>query len=89
METADTMKVLPVLLAALMLASCDSKQDVSKTALVHDVQYYLDNPDARNETITKCNNNPGEFDNTSDCVNAYEASEQAMSESISRAIRQE
>ena len=86
---ADTMKHLFVLIAASMLVSCDNKQDVSNLGPARDVRYYLENPDARKETIAKCNNNPGELENTPDCVNAYDASEEAMNESIDRAIKQE
>lgn len=82
------MRFLLVCIATIALASCDNK-DAGKNSAAHDVQYYLDNPDARKETIAKCNNNPGDLEDTPDCVNAFQASEQAMNDSIDRAIRQE
>jgi len=74
------MRFLFIAVSALSLASCSN--DAQPT---HDVQFYLDNPDILKETIEKCRNNPGTFEDSANCINAEEASIQQRNENIRKA----
>jgi len=59
------MRYFSIIVLAFLLTACGSDSEP-----VYDVQYYMDNPDIRKETVEKCNNNPGELSNTPNCINA-------------------
>lgn len=42
------------------------------------MQYYLDNPETRQEKLEECRNNRGEKAMTPNCINAGEAARKAM-----------
>lgn len=83
----NSIKTILFFIAALAITSCDKNDE--NNSPVRDVEYYFTHADAREAMIAKCNNNPGELEDTPDCINATEASIRAMNESIDRAIRQE
>lgn len=68
----QTGRVLVAVAFALGIAACEKKEQT------HDVQYYLDNPDKRQEKLEECQNNPGEKASTPNCINAGEAARKAM-----------
>jgi len=80
--------LLAATIATVMITSRDNR-DVAKNRSAHDVQYYRDNPEIGKVTIEKCKNNPGNLKDSPDCINALDASERAMNDSIERAVKQE
>jgi len=74
------MRFLFIAVSALSLASCSN--DAQPT---HDVQFYLDNPDILKETIEKCRNDPGNLEDTPNCINAEEAAFKQMNANIRKA----
>jgi len=74
------MRILLIVSTALFLASCGND-----THPIHDVKYYLDNPDILKEVLERCRNDPGSLEDTPNCINAEEASIQQMNENIRRA----
>ena len=58
------------LVGLVLLAGC-------KTEEIQTVQYYLDNEDARQERLEKCDRQHGSFDDAN-CVNARQAQETAL-----------
>lgn len=63
--------ILLISVIALALAGCNDEE-------VHDVQYYVDNTEARIAKLAECDNNPGEKAADANCVNASRAETQAM-----------
>jgi len=74
------MRLLFIVMIALSLASCSNDAQP-----VHDVQFYLDNPDVLKEVLEKCRNDPGSLEDTPNCINAEEASVQQMNANIRKA----
>jgi len=74
------MRFLFIVVTALLLVSCSND-----TQPAHDVKYYFDNPDTLKEVLEKCRNDPGNLEDTPDCINAEEASIQQMNENIRKA----
>lgn len=73
---------------AIILAACDNRGEEKKaSAPVRDVEFFLKNPDERKATVAECDNNPGELAETPNCVNAYQADDEAMSRSIQDALK--
>jgi len=73
------MRILLIISTSLFLASCGND-----TPPVHDVKYYLDNPDILENVLESCSNDPGNLANTPNCVNAEEAFIKRMDESRRR-----
>ncbi len=61
-----------ILMAALplLLTSCFEEQPQEE---VHTVDWFMKNPTVLDETMKKCNNNPGELADTPNCKNAIVA----------------
>lgn len=59
------------LLLVLFVVACSSEE-------VHDVKYYMNNPEAMNAKVKECIENVDELAGTPECVSAIEA----MAESI-------
>jgi hypothetical protein len=57
--------------AALALAACAREPEPPKAS--HTVDDYLANRDLRVATLKECANNPGELENTPDCINVKAA----------------
>ncbi len=73
-----------------VLTACDNGGGLTSSApATHDVQYYLDHPDDRRTAIAECDNDPGSLGDSPNCVNAYEADEQALNRSIRDALGQD
>lgn len=68
--------VLPVVLAATLLAAC-TREDASivpeLAGRVLTVDEYLAQPDLREKVIAACRNDPGRLRLTPNCVNVYRA----------------
>lgn len=65
------MKVLYVVAACFFLVACNSEETMT-------VDYYLANPDARQEKLVQCANNPGDKAIEANCVNAKEAQHKSL-----------
>ncbi len=65
------MKYISLACLVLALAGCQDEE-------VHDVQYYVDNAEARAAKLAECDNNPGEKAAEANCINASRAETQAM-----------
>jgi len=71
------MKPFFIFMTGFFLIACGNQ--------THDVQYYLDNPDILKETVEKCRSNPGNLNNTPNCINAEEAFRKEYLEQMKRA----
>ncbi len=58
-----------VLGISIFLSGCFEE----KTEEVHTVDWFMKNPTVLDETMKKCNNNPGELAETPNCKNAQKA----------------
>jgi len=63
--------ILVMFICILGAAAC-SKQAETK---VFDVEYFKNNLEAREKTLKMCRNNPGELEDTPNCINAEHAQE--------------
>ncbi len=59
---------------ALLTAGCMQEPQEE----VRTVEYYKENRGVMEETLTKCNNNPGVLDNDPNCINANTAYAQTL-----------
>ncbi len=66
------MKAFLVLFAALVLSGCNDEP-------VNSVEWYESNKDAMESMVSKCAGNPGELNNTPNCVNAKTAMHNSFS----------
>ena len=64
-------KLIFIQLIAFALAGCNEDK-------VNDVQYYLDNSEARIAKLAECDNNPGQKAADANCINASRAETKAM-----------
>ena len=63
------MRVIPVFLAfAISFAASGCKKE-----MIHDVEYFKQNDDARKTTVETCRNNPGKLRGNPNCLNAFQA----------------
>ena len=63
-------KIIFISLTALILNGCFDKTTKEKT---HTVDWFLNNLSILDDTLKKCDNNPGELLKTPNCLNAYKA----------------
>lgn len=76
--------------ALAILTGCDNGGGATGPApAARDVQFYLDNPEDRRAAIAECDNDPGSLGDSANCVNAYEADEEALNRSIRDALGQD
>ena len=66
-----TMKVFLALLAATIALPASAET-------ANTVDWYVAHPDERKAEATRCDNDPGDLDNTPDCVNAKAAGRKAL-----------
>lgn len=75
---------------AALVAGCSSETEkpaeTAPKAEVFDVQYYLNNEQARRKTLVECQDNPGALEDTPNCVNATEAAKQVRRQEMRDAI---
>jgi hypothetical protein len=69
---------LGLFLALMALPACADQ--------VNTVDWYVDHPDERKAEIARCDNNPGELQNTPDCINAKEAGRKAVEVKAKQAL---
>ena len=63
-----TVFTLHVMFCILGITAC-SKQE----AKGYDVEYFKQNAEMRTKTLQECRNNPGELEDTPNCINAEQA----------------
>ncbi len=63
-------KIILMAVLPLLLAGCFDDQPQEE---VHTVGWFLKNPTVLDETMKKCNNNPGKLADTPNCKNAQKA----------------
>lgn len=75
---------------AAFLTGCSSETEkpaeAAPKAEVFDVQYYLNNAQARRQMLVQCQDNPGALEDTANCVNATEAAKQVRRQEMRDAI---
>lgn len=74
------MKIHFILFIILLLNGCfDNSEKTEKIKEeTHTVDWFLNNLSVLDETLKKCNNNPGELLKTPNCQNAYMAKDKRL-----------
>ncbi|MBM7073747.1 EexN family lipoprotein [Shewanella sp. 202IG2-18] len=66
-----------IAIGSLALSACfDSKHEVPATKSTPTVDWYLTHNAELDNTLARCSNNPGEYRNQPDCINALQAANQ-------------
>jgi hypothetical protein len=65
-------------LLAVLLALPAHAQSENATTATHTVDWYVAHGDERKAEVAKCDNDPGDLQNTPDCVNAKDAGPKAV-----------
>lgn len=75
-----------VSVALLGLAGCDDSDN--ETAVSdHDVNYYLNRPEARKSMLRDCENDPGRLRDTANCINAGEAERESFIQDLKESLK--
>ena len=70
-------KLYFILLIIFLLNGCFDNSEKTKEE-IHTVDWFLNNLSVLDDTLKKCNNNPGELLKTPNCQNAYIAKEKRL-----------
>lgn len=75
-----------VMISAGCSSETEKPAEPEPKAEVHDVEYYLNNEQARRQMLVQCDDNPGLLRDTPNCVNAMEAAKKSRLQQMRNAI---
>lgn len=66
MKIKSIKKLVSIAIGSMVLGACSGET-------VHDVEWYLENPEARMAMLESCTDNTGQLQESPNCQNAYQA----------------